>query len=62
MRMYAEALEARLANVGIYFENGDYVTTVASLNYPIIPPTTEGQVGSDFDVDKNEERDNISND
>ena len=55
MRMYAEALEARLANVGIIFEDGLYLHNVAT----IVPSSTEDQVGSDFDVDseKDEKRD-----
>lgn len=31
MRKYAECLEVRLHNAGIYFEDGDYITKVASI-------------------------------
>lgn len=59
MKIYAEALEARLANAGIYFEDDMYLQNVAN----IISPSTEGQVGSDYDIDnkENEERNNTSN-
>lgn len=59
MRIYAESLEARLANVGIIYENGLYLHNVATIN----PPYVEGCFGSDYDADseRDEERDNIAN-
>lgn len=35
MRMYAEALEARLVNQNVVFENGQYFEKVARINKPI---------------------------
>ena len=50
MKKYEEALRARIENIGITFENGNYFERVASITSTIIPPTTT--TGSDYDVDK----------
>ena len=50
MTKYEEALRARLENVGITFENGNYFENVATIEKVIVPPAIEGQ-GSDFDAD-----------
>ena len=50
MKKYEEALRARIENIGITFENGNYFEHVASINSTIIPPITT--TGSDYDVDK----------
>lgn len=49
MTKYEEALRARLENIGVIFEEGDYFERVATTNQPI--PTTENCCGSDYDVD-----------
>ena len=50
MKKYEEALRARIENIGITFENGNYFERVASITSTIIPPITT--TGSDYDVDK----------
>ena len=50
MKKYEEALRARIENIGITFEDGNYFERVASINSTIIPPITT--TGSDYDVDK----------
>ena len=50
MKKYEEALRARLENIDIVFENGEYFERVASITSTIIPPITT--TGSDYDVDK----------
>ena len=50
MKKYEEALRARIENIGITFENGNYFERVASITSTIIPPITT--IGSDYDVDK----------
>ena len=50
MKKYEEALRARIENIGITFENGNYFEHVASITSTIIPPITT--TGSDYDVDK----------
>ena len=47
MRMYAEALEARLANQNVVFEDGQYFERVAQIGKTIAPVQ-----GSDSDIDK----------
>ena len=47
---YEEALRARIENIGITFENGNYFERIASITSTIIPPITT--TGSDYDVDK----------
>ena len=50
MKKYEEALRARIENIGITFENGNYFERIASITSTIIPPITT--TGSDYDVDK----------
>ena len=50
MKKYEEALRARIENIGITFEDGNYFERVASITSTIIPPITT--TGSDYDVDK----------
>lgn len=50
MKKYEEALRARIENIGITFENGNYFERVASITSTIIPSITT--TGSDYDVDK----------
>lgn len=50
MKKYEEALRARMENVGITFENGNYFERVASIN-PVIA-TVMPDAGSDYDVDE----------
>lgn len=55
MKKYEEALSARLENVGIYFEEGDYLERIATINKQVPQPctcsTTNCKCGSDFDAD-----------
>ena len=50
MKKYEEALRARIENIGITFEDGNYFERVASITSTIVPPITT--TGSDYDVDK----------
>lgn len=65
MKKYEEALRARIENTGIYFEDGNYLEKVASVNRVIaVPVIPENQAGSDYDVDtqrNTEEADNNRN-
>lgn len=49
MKKYEEALRARIENIGITFENGNYFERVASIN-PVIT-TIMPNTGSDYDTD-----------
>lgn len=52
MKKYEEALCARLENVNIVFENGQYFERVASISSVIVPPViSNDSAGSDFDID-----------
>lgn len=50
MKKYEEALRARIENIGITFENGNYFERIASITSTIIPPINT--TGSDYDVDE----------
>lgn len=50
MKKYEEALNARLVNQGIFFENGQYFERVSAIDNNITPPAIETK-GSDHDVD-----------
>ena len=50
MTKYEEALRARMENVDITFENGNYFERVANITPTIIPPIAT--TGSDYDVDE----------
>lgn len=45
MKKYADALECRLENAGVVFDNGEYFCKVAELNPRV------ATYGSDYDVD-----------
>ena len=49
MKKYEEALRARLENIDIVFENGEYFERVASIN-PVIA-TDMPDAGNDYDAD-----------
>ena len=49
MKKYEEALRARIENIGITFENGNYFERVASINYVIA--TDMSDAGNDYDAD-----------
>ena len=49
MKKYEEALRARIENIGITFENGNYFERVASIN-PVIA-TVMPDAGNDYDAD-----------
>lgn len=49
MKKYEEALRARIENIGITFENGNYFERVASIN-PVIA-TVMPDAGNDYDDD-----------
>lgn len=51
MRKYGECLVDRLENAGIIYDCGDYYEHVAAVKKVIPAPSTEGQPGSDYDVD-----------
>ena len=48
MKKYEEALRARIENIGITFENGNYFERVASIN-PVT--TVKPDAGNDYDDD-----------
>ncbi len=50
MRKYEEALNARMENAGITFEDGNYFERVAQIT-PVIA-TVMPDAGSDYDVDR----------
>lgn len=53
MKKYLECLEARMCNVGIYFEDGTYTEKVAEIRkQPIVVQVAAPVHGSDYDVDK----------
>lgn len=54
MKKYEEALRARMENVDITFENGNYFERVANIAPTIIPPMPTA--GSDYDVDEETQR------
>ena len=54
MKKYEEALRARMENVDITFENGNYFERVANITPTIIPPMPTA--GSDYDVDEETQR------
>lgn len=49
MKKYEEALRARIENIGITFENGNYFERVASINSVI--DTVMPDAGNDYDAD-----------
>lgn len=49
MKKYEEALRARIENIGITFENGNYFERVASINSVIA--TVMPDAGNDYDAD-----------
>lgn len=49
MKKYEEALRARIENIGITFENGNYFERVASINSVI--DTDIPDAGNDYDAD-----------
>lgn len=49
MKKYEEALRARIENIGITFENGNYFERVASINTVI--DTVMPAAGNDYDAD-----------
>lgn len=54
MKKYEEALRARMENVDITFENGNYFERVANITPTIIPPMPTS--GSDYDIDEETQR------
>lgn len=54
MKKYEEALRARMENVDITFENGNYFERVANIAPTINPPMPTA--GSDYDVDEETQR------
>ena len=54
MKKYEEALRARMENVDITFENGNYFERVANITPTIIPPMPTAD--SDYDVDEETHR------
>ena len=53
MKKYEEALNARLVNQGILFENGQYFEHISNIDNNVTPPAIETK-GSDHDLDKND--------
>ena len=49
MKKYEEALRARIENIGITFENGNYFERAASINSGIT--TVMPDTGNDYDAD-----------
>ena len=62
MKKYEECLQARMENIGIIFDNGEYLERVATVT-PIIavPEVTDDQSGSDFDIDAKSDYEEVYN-
>ena len=62
MKKYEECLQARMENIGIIFDSGEYLERVATVTPVItVPEVSDSQTGSDFDIDTKSDCEEVYN-